>query len=54
MNTVECPKCALHFEPDEEQSAARAEIFCPQCGNEFSAGAGVSSDDNSAASFQTA
>lgn len=35
MNVVECPKCTLRFEPDEFQSAARTDIFCPQCGHEF-------------------
>jgi hypothetical protein len=35
MNTVECPKCTLRFEPDEVLPAGRSEIFCPQCGNEF-------------------
>ena len=35
MNTVECPRCGLHFEPDEESSATRDDIFCPQCGLGF-------------------
>lgn len=36
MNTVECPKCTLRFEPDEILSFTRSEYFCPQCGNCFS------------------
>ena len=37
MDTVECPTCTLRFEPDDTRFDSYAEIFCPQCGNEFSA-----------------
>ena len=35
MNIVQCPKCTLRFEPDENLSYARTDVFCPQCGNRF-------------------
>jgi DNA-directed RNA polymerase subunit RPC12/RpoP len=37
MQTVECPKCTLRFEPDDTTSAARTDVFCPQCGHRFAA-----------------
>jgi len=53
MNTVECPKCTLHFEPDEFQSVARTDIFCPQCGHEFPI-AQFAPGNNNSANHQTA
>jgi hypothetical protein len=35
MNSVECPRCTLHFEPEEEPSVPTEQFFCPQCGHEF-------------------
>lgn len=31
MSVVECPKCALRFEPE----AVTPRVFCPQCGEYF-------------------
>jgi rubredoxin len=36
MKVVECPKCALRFEPGDGRTN---EVFCPQCGNIFDSSA---------------
>jgi DNA-directed RNA polymerase subunit RPC12/RpoP len=54
MNSVECPKCTLHFEPDEFQSAARTDIFCPQCGHKFPMAPLPAATANTSVNYQTA
>lgn len=34
---VECPNCALRFEPYELTLRGKQDVFCPQCGNRFDA-----------------
>lgn len=54
MNTVECPKCTLRFEPDELMSLARTDVFCPQCGNCFSPGFPRAGEVENLSAWQTA